>query len=162
MSETGTTTGGAPTTLRTTRGRAPGIALWALQGLLALQFAVGGVLKVVGDPAMVGMFADIGAGQWFRYLVGGLEIAGALGLLIPRLSRPAALGLVGLMAGAATNALVLGTSPLLPIVLLLVAALVAWGRREQTRAVLGYLGGRSRRAWKTAEERRDTLLVDTP
>jgi putative oxidoreductase len=95
----------------------------------------------------VGMFAEIGAGQWFRFLVGGLEIAGALGLLVPRLLGPAALGLVGLMAGAAaTNALLLGTSPLLPIVLLLGAALVAWGRRERTRAVLGYLGGRSRRA----------------
>jgi len=45
----------------------------------------------------------------------------------------------------ATNALVLGTSPLLPIVLL-VAALIAWGRRGRTRAVLVYLGGRSRRA----------------
>jgi putative oxidoreductase len=96
---------------------------------------------------MVGMFATIGADQWFRYLVGGLEIAGALGLLFPRLSGPAALGLVGLMAGAAaTNALVLGTSSLLPVALLLVAALVAWGRRERTRAVLGYFGGRSRRA----------------
>jgi hypothetical protein len=46
---------------------------------------------------------------------------------------------------AATNALVLGTSPLLPIVLQLGAALVAWERRERTRAVLGYLGGRPRR-----------------
>jgi hypothetical protein len=47
--------------------------------------------------------------------------------------------------GAATNALVPGMSPLLPIVLQLGAALVAWGRRERTRAVLGYLGGRPRR-----------------
>jgi len=81
----------------------------------------------------------------------GLEIAGALGLLVPRLSGPAALGLAGLIVGAAaTNAFILGTSPLHPLVLLLVAALVAWGRREQTKAVLGYLGSRSRRAWKTA------------
>lgn len=142
MSETGTKAGGAPTTLRTTGGRAPGVALWALQALLALQFAAGGVLKVAGDPAMVEMFATIGAGHWFRYLVGGLEIAGALGLLIPRLSGPAAIGLVGLMAGAAaTNAFVLGTSPLLPIVLLAVSALVAWGRRERTRALLSGIRG---------------------
>jgi putative oxidoreductase len=147
ISEATTKTGGTPATLRTRRGHVLGVALWALQVLLALQFAAGGFLKIVGDPAMVGMFAEIGAGQWFRFLVGGLEIAGALGLLVPRLSGPAALGLVGLMAGAAaTNALVLGTSPLLPIVLLLGAALVAWGRRKRTRAVLGYLGGRSRRA----------------
>ena len=70
MSEAITKSGEAPATLRT-RGRAPGIALWALQALLALQFAAGGVLKVAGDPTMVAMFADIGAEQWFRYLVGG-------------------------------------------------------------------------------------------
>lgn len=142
MSETGTKAGGTLTTPRTTRGRALGVALWALQALLALQFAAGGVLKVVGDPAMVGMFAEIGAGQWFRYLVGGLEIAGALGLLVPRLSGSAALGLAGLMAGAAaTNAFVLGTNPLLPLALLAVSALVAWGRRERTRALLSGIRG---------------------
>ena len=41
-----------------------------------------------------------GAGQWFRYLVGILELAGAIGLLIPRLAAPAALGLLGVMIGA--------------------------------------------------------------
>jgi uncharacterized membrane protein len=141
MSEATTKTGGTPTTVRRTRGRVLGIALWTLQVLLALQFASGGVLKLAGDPAMVAMFADIGVGQWLRYLVGGLEIAGALGLLVPRLSGLAALGLVGLMVGAAaTNALVLGTSPLLPILLLLLAALVAWVRRERIGTVLGNLG----------------------
>ena len=39
MSEATTKTGGAPATLRTTKGRALGVALWALQVLLALQFA---------------------------------------------------------------------------------------------------------------------------
>jgi putative oxidoreductase len=40
------------------------------------------------------------------------------------------------MAGAIlTNVLVLGTSPLLPIVLMLVSALVAWGRWPRTRTL---------------------------
>jgi putative oxidoreductase len=69
-------------------------------------------------------------------VVGGLEIAGAVGVLIPRLSGLAALGLVCLMAGATlTNVLVLGASPLLPLVLLAVSALVAWGRWPRTRAL---------------------------
>ena len=34
--------------------------------------------KLAGDPVMVDMFADIGAGQWLRYLVGALEVAGGL------------------------------------------------------------------------------------
>ncbi len=110
------------------------IALWALQALLALQFAMGGLAKVFGDPAMVEMFAAIGVGQWFRYAVGALELAGAVGVLIPRLCGLAALGLVGLMAGATlTNVLVLGTSPLLPIALMLAGVLVAWGRWPRTR-----------------------------
>jgi putative oxidoreductase len=117
------------------RRRVLSIALWALQSLLAIMFAMAGLAKVFGDPAMVEMFATIGIGQWFRYVVGALEIVGAVGVLIPQLSGLAALGLVCLMAGATlTNVLVLGTSPLLPIALLLVGALVAWGRLPRTRA----------------------------
>jgi uncharacterized membrane protein YphA (DoxX/SURF4 family) len=119
-----------------TRRRVPTIALWALQALLAIMFAMAGLAKVFGDPAMVEMFATIGVGQWFRYVVGALEIAGAVGVLIPRFSGLAALGLVCLMAGATlTNVLVLGASPLLPLVLLAVSALVAWGRWPRTRAL---------------------------
>lgn len=115
------------------RRRALSIALWALQALLALMFAMAGLSKVFGDRAMVEMFAAIGIGQWFRYVVGALELAGAAGVLIPRLSGLAALGLVCLMAGAIlTNVLVLGASPLLPIGLLVVSALVAWGRWPRT------------------------------
>ncbi len=36
-------------------------------------------------------------------MVGALEIAGALGVLTPRLFRPTALGLADLMAGATTT-----------------------------------------------------------
>lgn len=61
------------------------------------MFAGGGPLKLSGDPAMIDLFAAVGVGQWFRYAVGTAEIAGAVGLLIPRLSRLTALGLAGLM-----------------------------------------------------------------
>lgn len=43
-------------------------------------------MKVTGAPVMVDMFAEIGASQWLRYVVGVLEVAGAVGLLIPLLS----------------------------------------------------------------------------
>jgi putative oxidoreductase len=94
------------------------------------------VAKVFGDPTMVDMFATIGVGRWFRYAVGALEIAGAVGVLIPRLSGLAAQGVVCLMvSAAATNVFVLGASPLLPLVLLPVSGLVAWGRWPQTRTL---------------------------
>lgn len=58
-----------------------------------------------------------------------------------RLSVLAALGLVCLMVGATlTNLFVLGTSPLLPVGLLVVSALVAWGRWPRTRNLLSGLG----------------------
>ncbi|TMR88849.1 DoxX family protein [Nonomuraea basaltis] len=112
-----------------TRGKATTIALWAGQAVLAVQFAMGGAVKLAGDPAMVGMFEDVGAGQWFRYLVGALEVAAAIGLVVPRLCRMAALGLIGLMAGAAvTNIAILHADPWLPLAFGTVAALIAWGR----------------------------------
>ena|SRR3712207_5576277 len=141
MSDTGITSGTRAASARSRR-RAVNLVLWALQALLALMFAMSGFAKVGGDAAMVEMFATIGIGQWFRYLVGALEIAGAVGLLVQRLSGLAALGLVGLMVGATlTNVFVLGTSPLLPIALMLVSALVAWGRWPRTRALTGKLKG---------------------
>jgi uncharacterized membrane protein YphA (DoxX/SURF4 family) len=110
------------------------IALWALQIALAAQFAAAGLLKLTSDPQMTDMFAQIGAGQWLRYLVGTLELAAAAGLLIPRLAGPAALGLVGLMVGATvTNLFVLDISPALPIGFLLGAGIVAWSRRTQLK-----------------------------
>lgn len=117
-----------PTALR--RARAAG--LWGVQIVLAVMFAAAGLLKITGDTQMTDMFAEIGAGQWLRYLVGVLEIAGAVGLLIPRLAVPAALGLVALMVGATvTNVAILHISPVAPIVFLLLAGLVAAGRRQR-------------------------------
>jgi uncharacterized membrane protein YphA (DoxX/SURF4 family) len=106
------------------------VGLWVLQVVLAFQFAGGGLAKLAGSPELVELFADIGAGQWLRYVVGALEVAGAVGLLVPRLSGLAALGLAALMVGATvTNLFIIGERPWLPVGLLLVAAAIAWGRR---------------------------------
>lgn len=116
------------------------LALWLLQAALAVQFLGGGVLKLTGAPEMVNLFADIGAGQWLRYLVGALEVAGAAGLLIPRLAGLAALGLAGLMVGAATtNQFVLDQSPWLPVGLLAASVLIVWGRRSRIKDLLARL-----------------------
>lgn len=125
-------------------GRVTNAGLWLLQAALAFAFAGAGYLKLSGAPAMTEMFGQIGAGQWLRYLVGALEIAGAVGLLHPRLSGLAALGLGGLMAGAAvTNQFVLAKSPWLPVGLLVVAVVIARGRWRRTRVLVS-------RAWQGA------------
>lgn len=125
------------TTVKIRRVRPVAVALWVAQALLALQFAIGGAAKLAGSQTMVDMFAEIGAGQWLRFLVGALELAAAIGLLMSRWCGPAALGLVGLMAGAVlTNAFVLGDSPLLPLAFAVVALMIAWGRRDEIRELL--------------------------
>ncbi|MGH3778709.1 MAG: DoxX family protein [Pseudonocardiaceae bacterium] len=121
-----------PAAQAATRGRVVSIALWIVQILLAVLFAFAGFSKLAGiQPEVVGTFTKIGLGQWFRYLTGALELAGAIGLLIPRLCGLAALGLVGVMAGAVVThltvlppvALALG-----PAVLGVVLGLIAWRR----------------------------------
>jgi putative oxidoreductase len=125
------------TTMTVRRVRPATVGLWVVQVALASQFVGGGVMKLSGNPVMVDMFAEIGAGQWFRYLVGALEVAGALGLLLPRLCGLAALGLTGVMAGAVlTNIFILGESPAMPLAFGAVAGLIAWFRRAEIRRLL--------------------------
>jgi len=130
-------------TVAHTPGRASSIGVWILQVVLAAIIAGGGISKLAGDPVMVDMFADIGAGQWLRYLVGALEVAGGVGLLILALAGLAGLGLAALLTGAAgaviTDQFVLEQSPWLPLALLVVAAVIARARWSRTEAVVGTL-----------------------
>lgn len=133
----------ALTSPTTARGRALNITLWVVQVLLAVFFLVAAAgPKLAGQQDAVHIFTQIGAGQWFRYLVGALELAGAIGLLIPRLSGLAALGLVGVMVGATlTQVFVLESvvMALTPAFLGIVLGLVAWGRWPQTKTLAGKL-----------------------
>ena len=114
------------------RSRASTILGWLLRIALALVFAGAGFSKLAGDPAMLQLFDDIGAGQGLRYVVGGLELAGAVGLLVPRLCGLAAAGLALLMVGATvTNIAVLGVSPAFTLLLLVLAAVLVFLRRRR-------------------------------
>ncbi len=128
------------TTAAPTRGRAKNVALWALQIVLAAFFVFAAMPKLLGDTTTVEMFNTIGFGQWFRYLTGTCELAGAIGLLIPRLSGLAALGLVGVMVGATlTNLFLLpGMAPaaIVTAVLGIVFALIARSRWDSTKALV--------------------------
>jgi uncharacterized membrane protein YphA (DoxX/SURF4 family) len=108
------------------------IVAWVLQVLLFLAIAPAGLAKIFGDQAMVDMFADIGAGQWMRYLVGICEVAGGVGLLIPKVRALAALGLLLLLIGATiTNLFVIDANPLLSTILAVVAAVILVMRRHE-------------------------------
>jgi uncharacterized membrane protein YphA (DoxX/SURF4 family) len=113
------------------------ITLWAAQVALAAMFVMAGASKLFGAPEMVRMFETIGMGQWFRVLTGGIELAAAVALLVPRTAPFGAMLLMGTMAGAAlTHWFVVGDSAAVPLALFAVAAVVAWGRRDRVLSLL--------------------------
>jgi putative oxidoreductase len=119
------------------------VVLWVLQIAAAGMFLMVGFLKLSGNAQLVGLFEAIGLGQWFRYLTGTLEVAGAILLLIPRTSGLGALMLAGVMVGAVvTHVFIVGGSPLMAIILLVVTGVVAWGRRQRTMNLLAGLRSR--------------------
>ncbi len=118
-------------------GRARNIALWVLQVAAAAMFLMAGFSKLGGEPQTVALFQMIGVGQWFRYLTGVLEIGGAVLLLIPALAGIGALLLAVVMVGAVlATVFVVGASPLTPLVLLAVLAVIAYARRDRTRRLI--------------------------
>ena len=138
MTASDTATHANMTTPTVRRGRAATIVLWVTQVALVVIFLFSGGSKLVGAPAMVNLFAAIGWGQWFRYVTGAIEVGAAIALLIPSAALFGAILLVATMIGATAANLFLGQSPAAPIVLLLVAAAVAWSRRNQLRDVFSH------------------------
>lgn len=112
--------------------RASNIGAWVLAILLSYIFALAGGAKLLGQRAMVAEFARIGAGQWFRYFTGVLEVSGAIGVLIPKFRFWAALQIAAVMVGATiANLTVLHAAILAPFTVFLLAAALAlaWLRR---------------------------------
>ena len=74
------------------------IAAWVLVVALAALFMLAALGKLTG--AATPMFEAWGYPAWFALLIGVAELAGAIGLLIPRTMRWAILGLGLVMLGA--------------------------------------------------------------
>jgi uncharacterized membrane protein YphA (DoxX/SURF4 family) len=114
--------------------------LWIVQVLLALLFLFAGGTKLVLPPdvlASMGSPNQIHLPDWFVRFIGVVEVLGALGLLLPGLLRIkpgltplAAAGLVVLMIGATalTMAADGAAAGVVPLVVGLLAAFVAYGR----------------------------------
>jgi putative oxidoreductase len=123
-------------------GKGLNIALWCVQVLLALAFLGASSGKLLGKPEMVGLFDAIGIGQWFRYVTGLLELAGAVLIVVPKTRSIGAGVLSGVMVGAiATHLFVLHNAPTAPLVLLLLAGFVVWGRRQELVRMVRSLSG---------------------
>jgi len=112
--------------------RAREIGLWVLQVAMAGWMLTTGVGKLTGDPLSAATFAEIGAGDWLRYVIGVLEIAGAIGLVVPALCGLAAAAFVLLLVGAvATQAFIIGSGVLVPLIALVPMLVIAWARRDR-------------------------------
>ncbi|MGC2331590.1 MAG: DoxX family protein [Candidatus Acidiferrales bacterium] len=116
-------------------GGKPNVLLWVIQVLLALLFLFAGGVKLV--IPLAAMAKQIGLPAWFLRFIAVCEVMGALGLLLPGITRIrtgltslAASGLVIIMAGATwiSAAKVSGRSALFPLVVGLFAAFVAYAR----------------------------------
>lgn len=136
---------GNTTDSRSAVGRGKNIGLWTLQSLLAGVYMLSALPKLVADHQTIADFARLGFSPVAMYVIAGLEIAGAVALLTPRLCGFAALAFVGLMIGA-TVATVLGIGAgqaILPGIVLVVVAVVAWGRRHRTAEIVAGIATRA-------------------
>jgi putative oxidoreductase len=105
------------------------LALEATELVLAGIFLLVGGAKLIGRPEMVALFRDIGFGQWFRYVTGTVEVAGAALLVIPMLSGASSLLLGGVMIAATLIELfVLHRPPVAALACLSGHTYVAWAR----------------------------------
>jgi hypothetical protein len=130
-----------PATTTPTTSRAANIGLWTLQVLLAAVYAFSAFGKLTAEAQNVAGFEAMGLGNAGMYTIGVLELAGAIAMFIPRLTGLAALCFVALMTGAVILTWLIGGGVLvaIPATVLVVAAIVAWGRRDSTRRLVASL-----------------------
>ena len=109
---------------------------WVLSVLLALTFFSMGVEKLMDEPMMAGLLRLFGYPPWSMVLVGLIEIAGAVLVLVPRVAHVGAFLLGCIMVGALYSHLTHGQAYLVagPALLLAMAialgALRHWGRAK--------------------------------
>ncbi len=76
------------------------ISLSVVKVLIAVAFLGAAGLKLSGNPKKVAEFGEIGLGQAFRYVTGGIEGIGAFLVLWPRTAFAGTLLLIGICGGA--------------------------------------------------------------
>ena len=123
--------------------RAASAVLWVLQVFLAAVYAFSAFGKLTAEAQNVAGFEAMGLGVAGMYVIGVLELAGAVAMFVPRLTGPAALCFVALMIGAVTMTWAVGGGVLvaIPASVGVLAVVVAWGRRDSTRRLVAQLRG---------------------
>lgn len=103
---------------------------WVLRISAGLVFLVVGLAKFQSRSIWVQLFANIGLGDWFRYLTGVLQCTAGLLMLVPRTTKGGAALAACTMAGAvAVHLFVLDTGvggAIIPAVILVFLAAVGF------------------------------------
>jgi uncharacterized membrane protein YphA (DoxX/SURF4 family) len=111
------------------------VTLWVIQGLLAALFLFAGSMKLI--LPIEAMAGPVSLPGWFLRFIGVAEVTGAIGLILPwltrirpRLTPVAASGLVIIMSGATVVTVIGGpaATAVVPLVVGLLAATVAYAR----------------------------------
>src|SRR5271156_4221687 len=110
-----------------TTGKVRLAVTWILRVIIGLAFLVIGIEKLTGTMGTIPFFDAIGWGQWFRYVSGAMDTAGALLIFIPRWTSLGAL-IITCTVGLGTilcytKALF---NPAFPLVMTLLAATLVW------------------------------------
>jgi putative oxidoreductase len=110
------------------------VVLWLCQVALAVMFLGAGGRKFT-SPMWPRMFARWGYPDHFYLVIGTLEVACALALLVPRTAAPAAVMLIVIMIGAGVTHALHGEWQRLPQIAVMSALLVAvaYGRWSNAR-----------------------------
>ena len=136
-----------------TRTRTANRVLWTAQILVAVLFLFAGSMKFIMSPAQMQQ-GPMTFPMWFLYFIGACECLGALGLILPAVTRIrtglvplAAAGLTIIMIGAtAVTIMSMGVAAaILPAVVGLATAWIAYGRTR-----VSPIDGAPRRAFRVA------------
>ncbi len=125
------------------RERMMSVTLWTIQGALSLLFLFAGGSKLILSANVLLAQMALPLPIWFIRFIGVIEVAGALGLILPQLTRIkpfltplAACGLALEMIGATIVTVIgMGVAPaLMPLIVGFLAVFVAYGRGQRWRS----------------------------
>ncbi|HEX8035862.1 MAG TPA: DoxX family protein [Ktedonobacterales bacterium] len=114
-------------------------ALWTIQGVLAFLFLFAGGMKLIVPVEVMLAQMPLSLPGLFVHFIGVCEVAGALGLILPGLTRigrqltPVAAWALVIEMGCATVYTLIGgggATALFPLIVGLLCAAVAYGRRS--------------------------------
>jgi uncharacterized membrane protein YphA (DoxX/SURF4 family) len=100
------------------------IIYYVLLVAVSALFLFSSYSKLSSDPTQVAGFAQAHLPLWFMYFIGAAELAGAIGLWLPKLQKWAVYGLEIIMVGAVVTTVIFVSAVM--AILPLVVGVILW------------------------------------